>query len=229
MSTEQLLDIDPPVLSLPFELRRVRRQVSCTIRLSNKTQHRVAFMVVTPNSQNYGCEPNHGILSPRSTCDLTVTMQALEEAPRNMQCENKFLIQSLVVSFGATIEDVEILFNEEGHHSQSGLLNAEYIFPCQVQSVVPNGIVAGIIIVMLAIIFFYIVKKTLLLIWSLILLFIMLTIKLIRQSTLDAIKNWISGTLCDIFVDPLCRRLQDIVHGFERNRDRDTDRDGDRA
>ncbi|CAI9775551.1 unnamed protein product [Fraxinus pennsylvanica] len=67
-------------------------------------------------------------------------MQALEEAPHNMQCENKFLIQSLVVSSGATIEDVEILFDEEGHQSQNGLLNAEYIFPRQVQSVVPDGI-----------------------------------------------------------------------------------------
>ncbi|CAI9775552.1 unnamed protein product [Fraxinus pennsylvanica] len=210
--------------------------------------------VVTPNSQNYGCEPNRGILSPRSTCHLTVTMQALEEAPRNMQCENKFLIQSLVVSSGATIEDVEILFDEEGHRSQSGLLNAKYIFPPQVQSVVPEGIVssslaseasvcrqsifcvkvAGTIIVMLAIIFLYIVKKTLLLIWSLILLFIMLMIKLISQSALDAIKDWISDILSDTFVNPLCRRLQDIiVHGFKRNRDRDTDRDrdgdGDRA
>ncbi|CAA2984458.1 vesicle-associated 1-2 [Olea europaea subsp. europaea] len=140
MSTEQLLDIEPPGLSFPFE--RVRRQVSCTIRLSNKTRDRIAFMVVNPNPMNYGCEPNLGILSPRSTCDLTVTMQALEEAPRNMQCENNFLIRSLIVSSGATKEDVEILFDEEGHRSQNGLLNADYIFPLQVKSVVPDGIVS---------------------------------------------------------------------------------------
>ncbi|CAA2958781.1 vesicle-associated 1-2 [Olea europaea subsp. europaea] len=220
MSTEQLLDIEPSGLSFPFELRRVRRQVSCIIRLSNKTRDRVAFMVVNPNPLNYGCEPNLGILSPRSTCDLTVTMQALEEAPRNMECENNFLIRSLIVSSGATKGDVEILFDEEGHRSQNGLLNADYIFPPQVKSVVPDGIVAWLIIAVLAITFWYLMKKTLLLIWSSIFLFIMLMIKIISQSALDAIKDWISGTLRDIFFDPLYRRLQDIVHGFEPIRER---------
>lgn len=42
------------------------------------------------------------------TCSA-VRMQALEEAPRNMQCDNNFLIRSLIVSSGATKEDVEIL------------------------------------------------------------------------------------------------------------------------
>ncbi|XP_022857563.1 uncharacterized protein LOC111378566 [Olea europaea var. sylvestris] len=82
-----------------------------------------------------------------------------------MQCENNFLIRSLILCSGATKEDVEILFDEEGHRSQNGLLNADYIFPPQVKSVVPDGIVAWLIIAVLAITFWYLMKKTLLLIW----------------------------------------------------------------
>ncbi|KAK4586886.1 hypothetical protein RGQ29_023865 [Quercus rubra] len=40
------------------------------------------------------------------TCDFTVTMQAQRAAPPDMQCKDKFLIQSTVVPFGSTEEDI---------------------------------------------------------------------------------------------------------------------------
>lgn len=36
----------------------------------------------------------------------TVTMQAQEEAPADMQCKDKFLLQSVVTSFGVTTKDI---------------------------------------------------------------------------------------------------------------------------
>ncbi|XP_075101944.1 vesicle-associated protein 1-1-like [Nicotiana tabacum] len=42
----------------------------------------------------YCVRPNTGIVLPRSTCDVIVTMQAQKEAPSDMQCKEKFLLQS---------------------------------------------------------------------------------------------------------------------------------------
>lgn len=36
----------------------------------------------------------------------TVTMQALKDAPPDMQCKDKFLLQSVVASPGATPKDI---------------------------------------------------------------------------------------------------------------------------
>ncbi|KAL2472029.1 Vesicle-associated protein 1-4 [Abeliophyllum distichum] len=135
MSTEELLDIEPPVLSFPFELHK---QAYCSIRLSNKTQKFVAFKVKTTSPTKYSVKPNFGIVSPRSTLDITVTMPSQKEAPPSMQCEDKFLIQSAVASSGATT-DVRRLF-ERGHLIQNCKLEVVYIFPPQVPSSVPDGL-----------------------------------------------------------------------------------------
>ncbi|XP_070040205.1 vesicle-associated protein 1-1-like [Nicotiana tomentosiformis] len=46
----------------------------------------------------YCVRPNTGIVLPRSTCDVIVTMQAQKEAPSDMQCKEKFLLQSTVAT-----------------------------------------------------------------------------------------------------------------------------------
>lgn len=106
MSTEELLNIEPPVLSFPFELHQ---QASCSIRLSNNTQRHVAFKVMTTCPKKYCVQPNVGTVLPRSTLDITVTMQRQTEAPPRMQCTDKFLIQSAVASPGTTIKDIRRL------------------------------------------------------------------------------------------------------------------------
>lgn len=37
---------------------------------------------------------------------LAVTMQAQKEAPQDMQCKDKFLLQSVVAPAGATAKDI---------------------------------------------------------------------------------------------------------------------------
>ncbi|KAF2315388.1 hypothetical protein GH714_039092 [Hevea brasiliensis] len=64
------------------------------------------FHVKTTNPKKYCVRPNTGVVSPRSTCDVIVTMQAQKEAPPDMQCKDKFLLQSVVASPGATAKDV---------------------------------------------------------------------------------------------------------------------------
>nr|CAD1831144.1 unnamed protein product [Ananas comosus var. bracteatus] len=111
MSGGGLLEIQPNELKFPFELKK---QSSCSMQLTNKTDQYVAFKVKTTNPKKYCVRPNTGVVLPGSTCDVTVTMQAQKEAPPDMQCKDKFLIQSVVAENGATPQDITPeVFNKE--------------------------------------------------------------------------------------------------------------------
>ncbi|GAU25696.1 hypothetical protein TSUD_266230 [Trifolium subterraneum] len=89
------IQIHPQELQFPFELKK---QVPCSLQLSNNSDNVVAFKVKTTNAKNYYVRPNIGLVFPRSTCDIIVTMQAQTEAPPDMQCKDKFLIRGIVLS-----------------------------------------------------------------------------------------------------------------------------------
>jgi hypothetical protein len=89
------------------------KQSSCSMQLTNKTDHYVAFKVKTTNPKQYCVRPNIGVVLPGSTCDVTVTMQAQREAPPDMQCKDKFLVQSVAAENGATTQDISAeMFNK---------------------------------------------------------------------------------------------------------------------
>ncbi|KAK7348196.1 hypothetical protein VNO80_22746 [Phaseolus coccineus] len=102
MATE-LLQIDPPELRFVFELKK---QSSALVQLGNRTDHYIAFKVKTTSPKKYCVRPNIGIIKPNEKCDFTVTMQAQRIAPPDMQCKDKFLIQTTVAPLGATEEDI---------------------------------------------------------------------------------------------------------------------------
>ncbi|KAK4266483.1 hypothetical protein QN277_027395 [Acacia crassicarpa] len=102
MATE-LLDIEPHELKFVFELKK---QSSCLVQLANKSDHYVAFKVKTTSPKKYCVRPNIGIVKPNSRSDFTVTMQAQRLMPPDMQCKDKFLIQSVVVPSGTTEDDI---------------------------------------------------------------------------------------------------------------------------
>ncbi|KAI3843327.1 hypothetical protein MKX03_030428 [Papaver bracteatum] len=85
-----VLDIQPTELKFPFELKK---KCSCSMKLTNQTDAPVAFKVKTTNPKEYCVRPNVGMVFPGTTCDVTVTMQARSEAPQDMQCKDKFLVQ----------------------------------------------------------------------------------------------------------------------------------------
>ncbi|KAG8370056.1 hypothetical protein BUALT_Bualt14G0077900 [Buddleja alternifolia] len=99
----QLVEIQPRELKFIFE---VKKQSSCAVHLANVTDQYVAFKVKTTSPKKYCVRPNVGIIKPKSTCDFTVTMQAQKSAPSELQCKDKFLIQSTVVPFGTTEEEI---------------------------------------------------------------------------------------------------------------------------
>ncbi|XP_054776648.1 vesicle-associated protein 2-2-like isoform X2 [Prosopis cineraria] len=99
----QLLEIEPKELKFLFQFKK---QSSCSIQLTNITKYHVAFKVKTTAPKKYSVRPNVGVLLPNSACDFIVTMQALKEAPADMACKDKFLIQSTIVPVGTTNEDI---------------------------------------------------------------------------------------------------------------------------
>ncbi|XP_054776641.1 vesicle-associated protein 2-2-like isoform X1 [Prosopis cineraria] len=100
----QLLEIEPKELKFLFQFKK---QSSCSIQLTNITKYHVAFKVKTTAPKKYSVRPNVGVLLPNSACDfIAVTMQALKEAPADMACKDKFLIQSTIVPVGTTNEDI---------------------------------------------------------------------------------------------------------------------------
>ncbi|CAN6476756.1 unnamed protein product [Victoria cruziana] len=138
MSSEELLSIQPKELRFPFELKK---QISCAIQLMNQTDDYVAFKVKTTNPKKYCVRPNTGIVLPRSTCDVVVTMQAQREAPPDMQCKDKFLLQSVVSTPGATQKDItpEMFNKESGNHVEECKLRVVYVSPPQPPSPVAEG------------------------------------------------------------------------------------------
>ncbi|KAK7349684.1 hypothetical protein VNO77_07249 [Canavalia gladiata] len=138
MSSGELLHIQPQELQFPFELRK---QISCSLQLSNQTDYYVAFKVKTTNPKKYCVRPNTGVVLPRATCDIIVTMQAQKEAPADMQCKDKFLLQSVVANPGATVKDItpEMFNKESGHDVEECKLRVVYVAPPQPPSPVKEG------------------------------------------------------------------------------------------
>ncbi|CAM0903450.1 unnamed protein product [Alopecurus aequalis] len=97
-----LLRVSPSELKIPYE---VKRQRSCCMQLMNKTDKYVAFKVKTTNPRKYSVRHTCGILLPRSSCSVTVTMQAPKGMQLDHHCKDKFLVQSAVARDGATMRD----------------------------------------------------------------------------------------------------------------------------
>ncbi|KAL3537000.1 hypothetical protein ACH5RR_000366 [Cinchona calisaya] len=138
MSNEDLLQIEPQELQFPFELRK---QISCSMQLTNKSDNYVAFKVKTTNPKKYCVRPNTGVVLPHSTSDVIVTMQAQKEAPADLQCKDKFLVQSVLSSPGVAAKDITPnMFNrEEGHNVEESKLRVSYVAPPQPPSPVREG------------------------------------------------------------------------------------------
>ncbi|KAL3814955.1 hypothetical protein ACJIZ3_016223 [Penstemon smallii] len=138
MSTGDLLQIEPLELQFPFELKK---QIQCSMKLSNKSDNYVAFKVKTTNPKKYCVRPNTGVVLPHSSCDVIVTMQAQKEAPSDMQCRDKFLLQCVVVNPGVIAKDItaEMFNKESGNQVEECKLRVVYVAPQQPPSPVREG------------------------------------------------------------------------------------------
>ncbi|KAK9058966.1 hypothetical protein SSX86_021584 [Deinandra increscens subsp. villosa] len=138
MSTGELLSVEPQELQFQFELKK---QICCSMQLRNKTENHVAFKVKTTNPKKYCVRPNTGVVLPHSTCEVIVTMQSQKEAPLDMQCKDKFLLQSAVARPGTTPKDItpELFNKDSGNQVEECKLKVNYVAPRQPPSPVREG------------------------------------------------------------------------------------------
>ncbi|KAL5214801.1 hypothetical protein ABZP36_003953 [Zizania latifolia] len=121
-----LLRVYPSELKIPYDIKRKR---SCCMQLTNKTNQYVAFKVKTTNPRKYSVRHACGILLPRSSCNVTVTMEAPSEAPLDHHCKDKFLVQSVVARHGATMKDFapELFIKVRGRVIEEFKLRVVYV------------------------------------------------------------------------------------------------------
>ncbi|XP_051146363.1 vesicle-associated protein 1-1-like [Andrographis paniculata] len=138
MSNGELLKIEPLELQFPFELKK---QISCSMQLTNKTDKHVAFKVKTTNPKKYCVRPNTEIVGPNSTCEVVVTMQAQKEVPPDMQCRDKFLLQSVIMGPEYAVKDItaEMFAKDSGNFVDECKLRVAHIPPQQPPSLVREG------------------------------------------------------------------------------------------
>lgn len=128
--THDIVTIQPGELTFLFELRK---QSSCSLQLINNIDDNVAFKVKTTSPKKYCVRPNTGIIPSHSACEVTVTMQAQKEAPPDMQCKDKFLVQSVAVPTGTTVMEItpDMFIKEPGKLYEEHKLRVVYEYPPQ--------------------------------------------------------------------------------------------------
>ncbi|GAV87610.1 Motile_Sperm domain-containing protein, partial [Cephalotus follicularis] len=89
--------------------------------------------------KKYCVRPNTGIFKPEATCDFTVTMQAQRVAPQDLGRKDKFLIQSTVVPFGTTEEDItsDMFAKDSGKFIEDVKLRVVLVSPPQSPVMLP--------------------------------------------------------------------------------------------
>eukprot|EP00897_Mesotaenium_endlicherianum_P009330 jgi/Mesen1/8425/ME000472S07785 len=138
-----LLSIQPAELKFPFELKK---QISCSLRVINVSSEYVAFKVKTTSPKKYCVRPNTGIVPPQSSAEVIVTMQAQREAPPDMQCKDKFLVQSVIVPQGSSSKDLtqDMWSKEAGKEVVEAKLRVVYVAPPQPPSPVAESAEEGL-------------------------------------------------------------------------------------
>ncbi|KAH7513274.1 hypothetical protein FEM48_Zijuj12G0182800 [Ziziphus jujuba var. spinosa] len=93
--------------------------------------YKIHWQVKTTSPKKYCVRPNTGIIKPNATRDFTVTMQAQRVAPPDLQCKDKFLIQSIAVPFGTTDENItsDIFAKDSGRYIEEKKLKVALISP----------------------------------------------------------------------------------------------------
>eukprot|EP00252_Welwitschia_mirabilis_P013933 TRINITY_DN3087_c0_g1_i1.p1 TRINITY_DN3087_c0_g1~~TRINITY_DN3087_c0_g1_i1.p1 ORF type:complete len:237 (+),score=32.94 TRINITY_DN3087_c0_g1_i1:235-945(+) len=143
MSSTELLTVQPTELKFRIELNKLG---TSSFQAINNTDHFVAFKVKTTSPKKYCVRPNAGVVPPKSSCSITVTMQAQREMPSDLQCKDKFLIQSVIAPYGIESKDVpQDLFNKEnGKTIEEIKLKVSYLPPPTPPSPVPEGSEEGL-------------------------------------------------------------------------------------
>ncbi|XP_075101929.1 vesicle-associated protein 2-1 [Nicotiana tabacum] len=107
----------------------LEKQSYCDLKVTNSTEHCVAFKVKTTSPKKYFVRPNTGIIHPWDSCFIRVTLQAQKEYPPDMQCKDKFLLQSTVVNNDSDELSPDTFNKDSGRTVEECKLRVVYISP----------------------------------------------------------------------------------------------------
>ncbi|KAJ8504575.1 hypothetical protein OPV22_005461 [Ensete ventricosum] len=126
----QMISVQPEELTFEVELEKPSY---CNIKVVNNTEHHVAFKVKTTSPTKYFVRPNASVVQPWDSCTVTVSHQAQKEYPPDMQCKDKFLIQSAKVPPSSDMDEIPAdTFNKDSAKVIEELkLRVVYTFPSQ--------------------------------------------------------------------------------------------------
>lgn len=129
----QLITVQPDELKFIFELEK---QSYCDLKVINNTDNHVAFKVKTTSPKKYFVRPNTGVIQPWDSCIIRVTLQAQREYPPDMQCKDKFLLQSTIVAPHTDVDELpQDTFNKDsGKTIEECKLKVAYVSPASTQA-----------------------------------------------------------------------------------------------
>ncbi|XP_008238381.1 PREDICTED: vesicle-associated protein 2-1 [Prunus mume] len=124
----QMISVVPDELKFQFELEK---QSFCDLKVVNNTEHHVAFKVKTTSPKKYFVRPNTGVIQAWDSCVIRVTLQAQREYPPDMQCKDKFLLQSTTVPPNTDVDDLpqDTFTKESGRALEECKLRVVYMTP----------------------------------------------------------------------------------------------------
>ncbi|KAJ8774492.1 hypothetical protein K2173_016938 [Erythroxylum novogranatense] len=129
----QMVTVHPDELRFIFELEK---QSFCDLKVANNTEHHVAFKVKTTSPKKYFVRPNSGVIQPWDSCVIRVTLQAQREYPPDMQCKDKFLLQSTTVQPHVDVDELppDIFNKDNGEKTiEECKLRVVYVSPSSAQ------------------------------------------------------------------------------------------------
>ncbi|KAL8161937.1 hypothetical protein V2J09_013426 [Rumex salicifolius] len=133
------------------------KQSLCVIQLTNKTENFVGFKVEffclnssfhcefiyqssqhfyikTTSPKKYVVKPNIGVIKAKGAAEFTVIMIAQSVAPPDLLCKDKFLIQTTIVPFGLTEENItsETFVKDPSKHIEEKKLKVILVAPTSI-------------------------------------------------------------------------------------------------
>jgi hypothetical protein len=107
----QLISIHPDEVGFLFE---PEKKSYCDLEVAINTEHHVAFKVKTTSPKKYFVRPNTGVIQPWDSYVVRVTLQGQREYSADMQCKDKFLLQSAIVAPHIDVDELpQDTFNKD--------------------------------------------------------------------------------------------------------------------
>lgn len=101
MAHQDGIEITPPELRFRFQLGK---QMLSTIHVANNGEQRIAYKIKTTAPKKYVVRPSSGIADAHSSVSVQVIMQAQKEQPLDLNCKDKFMVQTVVLAEGEDID-----------------------------------------------------------------------------------------------------------------------------